>query len=133
MLVNREIIQFAPRVKEVDRWYEHNFCADLDNGVYHKFGEEDEKEDKKKNNTRQSQDSLVSSFANDSMCSDEAEEEKRLDTKEKEKLKKKDQSEWQKIEVMIQKQNGKQEVEGTNSGALSSERTLIFGMVFMLT
>jgi len=35
------------------------------------------------------------------MCSDEAEEEKRLDTKEKEKLKKKDQSEWQKIEVMI--------------------------------
>lgn len=33
-------MRFAPRVKDIDRQYELNNNADLDNGVYHKVEEE---------------------------------------------------------------------------------------------
>ena len=36
------IIKFGPRVRDIDKQYEINNNADLDNGVYHKFDEDDE-------------------------------------------------------------------------------------------
>ncbi len=98
---SRSCIRFAPRVKEIDRWYEQNFCADFDNGVIHDLVKEEEN---KKNVTEKSQDSLVSSFDNKSFCSDEAEEEKRI-KEQNEKKKKKKQTELEKIESLIQQQD----------------------------
>lgn len=64
MMQSKGCLRMAPRVRDIDRQYELNNNADLDNGVYHKV-EEDEaaaedikKEDKKDD----SQDSLQSSF-----------------------------------------------------------------------
>ena len=34
------MIKFGPKVRDIDRQYEINNNADLDNGVYHKFDEE---------------------------------------------------------------------------------------------
>ena len=36
-------IRFAPRVREIDKQYEVNNNAELDNGVQHDFGEEEAK------------------------------------------------------------------------------------------
>jgi len=35
LLIDKKNIKFAPKVKEVDRQYEANNNAELDNGVYH--------------------------------------------------------------------------------------------------
>ena len=35
MLVDRKAIKFAAKAKEIDRQYEQNNNAELDNGVYH--------------------------------------------------------------------------------------------------
>lgn len=35
MMAPRNVIKFAPRVREADRQYEMNNNAELDNGVYH--------------------------------------------------------------------------------------------------
>ena len=43
-LADRKILKFNPKVKEVDRQYEMNNNADLDNGVYHQDDESREKE-----------------------------------------------------------------------------------------
>ena len=40
MIVKR-VIKFAAKVKEVDRQYEANNNAELDNGVYHQDDEEE--------------------------------------------------------------------------------------------
>ena len=48
MLHEKGIIKFAPRVREIDMQYEVNNNAELDNGVYHDFGKEEEKKDEKK-------------------------------------------------------------------------------------
>ena len=45
MIQERKCIKFAPRVRDLDKQYEANNNADLDNGVQHDFGEEN-KEDK---------------------------------------------------------------------------------------
>jgi len=37
MMVDKKVIKFAPRVKDVDRQYEMNNNCELDNGVYNKF------------------------------------------------------------------------------------------------
>lgn len=39
-MVDRRVIKFAAKVKEVDRQYEANNNAELDNGVYHQDEEE---------------------------------------------------------------------------------------------
>lgn len=44
-MVNKKIIRFAPKVKDLDRQYEQNNNADLDNGVYNQFVNEQEKEE----------------------------------------------------------------------------------------
>lgn len=43
LLQSKSCLKFAPRVRDVDKQYEINNNADLDNGVYHKFDEEEEK------------------------------------------------------------------------------------------
>lgn len=40
LMVDRKVIKFAAKVKEVDRQYEANNNAELDNGVYHQDDEE---------------------------------------------------------------------------------------------
>lgn len=47
-MVEGKCIKFAAKVKEIDRQYEANNNADLDNGVYHQDSEEEKKEEKKK-------------------------------------------------------------------------------------
>lgn len=42
MLQDRKCIKFAPRVREIDKQYEVNNNAELDNGVQHDFGKEEE-------------------------------------------------------------------------------------------
>lgn len=42
MIVPKRILKFAPKVKDLDRQYEHNNNADLDNGVYNNIGNEDD-------------------------------------------------------------------------------------------
>lgn len=48
LLVPRQALKFSARVKEIDRQYELNNNADLDNGVYH---QDDEDEEENKNET----------------------------------------------------------------------------------
>ena len=43
--MERRIIKFGPRVRDIDKQYEINNNADLDNGVYHNFEEEDQAPD----------------------------------------------------------------------------------------
>ena len=42
LMEDRRIIKFGPRVRDIDKQYEINNNADLDNGVYHKYDEEEE-------------------------------------------------------------------------------------------
>jgi serine/threonine protein kinase len=42
MIVPKRVLKFAPKVKDLDRQYEHNNNADLDNGVYNNVGNEDD-------------------------------------------------------------------------------------------
>jgi len=58
MIVHKRVLKFAPKVKDLDRQYEHNNNADLDNGVYNNIGNED---DPAANNNEKSQESLLSS------------------------------------------------------------------------
>jgi hypothetical protein len=37
MLLDKKVIRFAARVKDIDRQYEMNNNCELDNGVYNKF------------------------------------------------------------------------------------------------
>lgn len=41
------MIKFSAKVKEIDRQYELNNNAELDNGVYHHEDEEEEKKEEK--------------------------------------------------------------------------------------
>ena len=45
MLLPRQSVKFSARVKEIDRQYELNNNADLDNGVYHQEEDEEAKEE----------------------------------------------------------------------------------------
>jgi len=47
LIESRKIIHFGARVRDVDKQYEINNNADLDNGVYHNF--EDSQEEEKSN------------------------------------------------------------------------------------
>ena len=44
LIEDRKIIKFGPRVRDIDRQYEINNNADLDNGVYHHVEEEKKEE-----------------------------------------------------------------------------------------
>jgi len=45
LIETRRIIKFGPRVRDIDKQYEINNNADLDNGVYHKYDEEEENQE----------------------------------------------------------------------------------------
>ena len=47
-MVEKKFVKFAVKVKEIDRQYEANNNADLDNGVYHQDSEEEKKEEEEK-------------------------------------------------------------------------------------
>lgn len=40
MIVPKRVLKFAPKVKDLDRQYEHNNNADLDNGVYNNIADD---------------------------------------------------------------------------------------------
>lgn len=42
LLQDKGCMKFAPRVREIDKQYEVNNNAELDNGVYHDFGKNDD-------------------------------------------------------------------------------------------
>ncbi len=49
MMIDKKVIKFkGEKVKEVDRQYEANNNAELDNGVYHQDDEEENKEEETK-------------------------------------------------------------------------------------
>jgi len=45
LIETRRIIKFGPRVRDIDKQYEINNNADLDNGVYHKCDDDEQGED----------------------------------------------------------------------------------------
>ena len=47
-MVDKKFIKFAAKVKEIDRQYEANNNAELDNGVYHQDSEEEKKAEEEK-------------------------------------------------------------------------------------
>ena len=51
LMAPKKLIRFAPKIKEIDRQYEMNNNAELDNGVYHN---EDEEDGEMGNDTKQS-------------------------------------------------------------------------------
>lgn len=54
LIESRRIIKFGARVRDIDRQYEINNNADLDNGVYHKVDEEEKKEDQQEQDKEES-------------------------------------------------------------------------------
>ena len=87
LIVPKRILKFAPKVKDLDRQYEHNNNADLDNGVYNNIGNEDDPANN--NNEEDEDDSLKGSFKETELSSDDerAEEEaaeRRLRQRERE-------------------------------------------------
>lgn len=42
MMQSKRCLKFAPRVRDIDKQYEINNNAELDNGVYHKNADEEE-------------------------------------------------------------------------------------------
>ncbi len=68
LLVEKKHIKFAAKVKEVDRQYEANNNAELDNGVYHQDSDEEEK--KQEEEKKGKKNSLDGSFNNDNAYED---------------------------------------------------------------
>ena len=63
-MVDKKFMKFAAKVKEIDRQYEANNNADLDNGVYHQDSEEEKKEEENKKNAEKSKKSKYNSLEN---------------------------------------------------------------------
>ena len=84
-MVDKKVFKFAAKVKEVDRQYEANNNAELDNGVYH----QEEEELKKESSPLRSQNTLP--FGGDQLrlLDDES-----LQKEIEEGQKQKNQSEW---------------------------------------
>lgn len=107
LLQSNSCIKFAARVRDINKQYEQNNNAELDNGVYHKLEEEEDKKNADKKGLNSSDDSLQSSFNKESSLKsdedDEAERIKYQERKKKQELKKrkKDQTELEKLESLI--------------------------------
>ena len=76
LIVPKRILKFAPKVKDLDRQYEHNNNADLDNGVYNNIGDENDPAAQNQEDDNED-DSLKGSFKETELNSDDerAEEE----------------------------------------------------------
>lgn len=83
MIVPKRVLKFAPKVKDLDRQYEHNNNADLDNGVYNNIGNEDDPaaniEDEEEQDAESSQDSLKRSFKETELSSDDEKAEMQME------------------------------------------------------
>ena len=80
LIVPKKVLKFAPKVKDLDRQYEHNNNADLDNGVYNNVGNEDENNPLNgSNNSSESNDSLKGSFKETELSSDDERAELQLE------------------------------------------------------
>lgn len=110
LMQSKGCMKFAARIRDIDKQYEINNNAELDNGVYHKFAEDENKEEEKKKDLDSSDDSLRTSFNRETIRSDDDEEEKRVrDQKRAEKKRKKEQTELEKLESLIQQEEQKPE------------------------
>ena len=99
MILEKQFMKFAPKVKEINRQYEMNNNAELDNGVYHQDDEEDEENKEKKEKVN----SLETSFDKNELQnnSEDKMDEKKIQSEIEEGQERKKQSEWQKLEQMI--------------------------------
>lgn len=83
MLVHKKVLRFAPKCKDVDRQYEQNNNADLDNGVYNNFlnDEEDPINEDQPNRSAASSsaDSLKKSFRETELSSDDERAERQVE------------------------------------------------------
>jgi hypothetical protein len=70
MILPKRVLKFAPKVKDLDRQYEHNNNADLDNGVYNNVGE-DNLDGGEAHQGNESDDSLKRSFKETELSSDD--------------------------------------------------------------
>ena len=50
MILDKRVIKYAPRVKDINRQYEMNNNCELDNGVYNKFVKQSTEDNKAENN-----------------------------------------------------------------------------------
>jgi len=93
MMIDKKNIKFAPKVKEIDRQYEMNNNAELDNGVQHADDEEEEEEKAFKNH------SIETSFKG----SEDGDQEEQQNNKD---------SEWQRLErELMETEEGEEEDE----------------------
>lgn len=102
LVLPKRVLKFAPKVKDLDRQYEHNNNADLDNGVYNNIGNEDDpaaKDNSEDNDD--SADSLKRSFKETSLSSDDEHAEQQLD--EARKRKQQQSEELQEFEKQLQR------------------------------
>ena len=62
-MIDKKNLKFAPKAKEIDRQYEANNNAELDNGVYHQEDEEEEEKAKEEaSKAKSKKESLLTSF-----------------------------------------------------------------------
>mmetsp|Transcript_32003 Transcript_32003/g.31301 ORF Transcript_32003/g.31301 Transcript_32003/m.31301 type:complete len:192 (+) Transcript_32003:1592-2167(+) len=99
MILEKQFMKFAPKVKEINRQYEMNNNAELDNGVYHQDDEEEEENKEKKEKVN----SLETSFDKNELQnnSEDKMDDKKIQSEIEEGQERKKQSEWQKLEQMI--------------------------------
>jgi len=79
LIQSKSCLKFAARVREIDKQYEVNNNAELDNGVYHDFGKDEENKDKDKDGDKD--DKSDSSLSNDGSQKSGAEESKQTNNK----------------------------------------------------
>ena len=90
MIIHKRVIKFNPKVKDIDRQYEQNNNADLDNGVYNNFANDEEEQKNSQdgsNHSSSSQDSLKKSFRETELSSDDEKAEKQMEEARENKLK----------------------------------------------
>lgn len=78
-IVNKKAVKFSAQCRDANRQYEQNNNADLDNGVYNEFINEQDKEKVQKSSDSSSQDSLKKSFRETELSSDDEKAELQLE------------------------------------------------------
>lgn len=71
LIEDRKIIKFGARVRDIDRQYEINNNADLDNGVYHKLDEENKEELEKQESSEEERVPIVNEDNNEVILDEE--------------------------------------------------------------
>jgi hypothetical protein len=95
LIVPKRVLKFAPKVKDLDRQYEHNNNADLDNGVYNNIDDPANNRDEE-----DEEDSLKGSFKDTELSSDDEHAEEEA-TQRRQRQKEKEESELIEFEKQI--------------------------------